>query len=160
MARDDFVEFSGLLKGGHATQRRCLYGMSGPATARVEWEPAAFGDRLCADFVDGAIALAIALPVYFFIDRQLLGLETGLLDAGSDYGLSDLVLWFCFLFNMTYLVGKRGQSWGRQFWGLKVVERAGEPIGFVRALFSKYFRDDCIGDSSVFGFSLGDMGSE
>jgi uncharacterized RDD family membrane protein YckC len=113
--------------------------MSEPATAGVEWEYAAFGDRLCADFVDGVIALAMALPVYFLIDRHLLGLETGLLDGGADYGFSDLVLSFCFLFNMTYLVGKRGQSWGRQFWGIKVVDRAGEPIGFFRALFRNVF---------------------
>lgn len=113
--------------------------MREPATARVDWEYAGFGDRFCADLVDGVIGLALVLPVYVLIDRQFLGLETGLLDDGEDYGVSDLVLWFWFLFNMTYLVGKRGQSWGRQLWGLKVVDSAGNPIGFIRALFRNLF---------------------
>jgi uncharacterized RDD family membrane protein YckC len=113
--------------------------MTERAIARVEWGYASFGDRVCADFVDAVLGLAIALPVYFLIDRQVLGLETGLLDDGTDYGVSDLVLWFWFFFNMTYLVGKRGQSLGRQFWGLKVVDGAGEPVGFIRALFRNLF---------------------
>ena len=113
--------------------------MKEPTTARVEWEYAAFGDRLCADLADGVIWFVMALPVYLLVDRQLLGLETGLLDDGTDYGISDLVFLFWFLFNMTYLVGQRGQSWGRQFWGLKVVNSAGEPVGFFRALFRNLF---------------------
>jgi uncharacterized RDD family membrane protein YckC len=69
----------------------------------------------------------------------MLGLETGLLDDGTQYGVSDLVLWLWFLWNMTYLVGKRGQSLGRQFWGLKVADSEGAPVGFVRALFRNLF---------------------
>lgn len=113
--------------------------MTDPAGVKVEWEYAGFGDRLCADGIDAVVGLAIALPVYLLIDRELLGLETGLLGEGTDYGVSDLVLWFWLLFNMTYLVGKRGQSLGRKVWGLKVVDGAGEPIGFLRALFRNLF---------------------
>lgn len=50
-----------------------------------------------------------------------------------------MVFLFWFLFNMTYLVGKTGQSWGRRIWGIRVADRNGQPIGFIRALLRNLF---------------------
>lgn len=106
--------------------------------ARVEWGYARFGDRFLADLTDGVIAILMAVPAYFLVDRWVLGLETEFLDD-VRYGSVDVVLWFWFLFNMTYLVGKSGQSWGRRIWGIKVTGRDGQPIGFIRALLRNLF---------------------
>lgn len=105
---------------------------------RVEWSYARFGDRLCADVTDGLIAFLMAVPAYFIGARWNLGLETEFLGE-LRYSPTDLVLVFWFLFNMTYLVGKTGQSWGRRVWGIKVVDGDGKPIGFIRALLRNLF---------------------
>ena len=80
----------------------------------------------------------MALPGYFLLDRWMLGLDTEFL-GDVRYGSGDVVLGFWFLFNMTYLVGKTAQSWGRRVWGIKVLDRDGQPIGFIRALLRNLF---------------------
>ena len=49
------------------------------------------------------------------------------------------VIWVWFLWNLTYLVGKTGQSWGRKISGLKVLTAEGDPIGFWRSLGRNLF---------------------
>lgn len=44
-----------------------------------------------------------------------------------------------FFWNLTYLVGAKGQSWGRRVAGLTVVGGDGHPIGFWRALGRNLF---------------------
>ena len=34
-----------------------------------------------------------------------------------------------------YLLGRKGQTWGKKLFGLKVVKSNGEPISYVRAFF-------------------------
>ena len=108
-------------------------------TSEKAWDYAGFGDRFVADFVDGVIALVIALPVWFLIDRSILGRHAGFLNDEGPPGAVDVVLWAWFLWNFTYLVGKTGQSWGRKFMGLKVINGDGGAIGFWRSLGRNLF---------------------
>jgi len=103
------------------------------------WEYAGFGDRLFGDICDGVIAVLLALPVYFIVDRLVLGHERGFLDEEHPLGAADVFLWVFFLWNLTYLVGKTGQSWGRKLAGLKVVDGDGDVIGFWRSLGRNVF---------------------
>ncbi|HEY4683902.1 MAG TPA: RDD family protein [Candidatus Acidoferrales bacterium] len=102
---------------------------------REEWHPAEPEDRLGADFIDACLGAIVALPAYLLVDRALLSRTTGFLDSTVMQVV--LVAWF--LWNMTYLVGRTGQSWGGKLAGLKVVNADGEPIGFWRALGRNLF---------------------
>ena len=84
---------------------------------REEWHPAEPEDRLGADFIDACLGAIVALPAYLLVDRALLSRTTGFLDSTVMQVV--LVAWF--LWNMTYLVGRTGQSWGGKLAGLKVV---------------------------------------
>ncbi len=100
---------------------------------------AEFWDRLFADLLDGLLSLAIAYPFYLLIDKLFFGAEHFVLRNINDFGLKDIVLWIIFLYNMTYLVGKNGQSWGRRFFKIKVIDYFGRPIGFWKSLFRNFF---------------------
>ena len=64
---------------------------------------AVFWVRFLADFYDGCIALAFALPLYFFFDRPLLGTTQFLRPhSWAELGTSHVVMWLAFLYNMTY----------------------------------------------------------
>jgi len=102
---------------------------------REEWHPAKLVDRLGAAFIDACLAAVVALPTYLLVDRALLGRATGFLDATA----TQVVLLAWFLWDMTYLVGRTGQSWGQRLVGLKVVNVDGEPIGFWSALGRNLF---------------------
>jgi uncharacterized RDD family membrane protein YckC len=92
---------------------------------------AGFLDRLFADVCDCVIAgLVISVP-YFVVDRWLLGVKT-FRSAGVVF-----VIWY--LWNLTYLVGMHGQSWGRKIAGIKVINNKGGLIGFWRALGRNLF---------------------
>jgi len=105
---------------------------------REEWHPAGFWDRWFGDFCDGLIGIAVAGLGYVLIDRALLGTTAGFLDD-STFGVAQILLLAWFAWNLTYLVGSTGQSWGRKVAGLKVVNSEGEPIGFWRALGRNLF---------------------
>jgi uncharacterized RDD family membrane protein YckC len=81
------------------------------------------------------IALVVALPVHLLVDRALLGRRTAVLDGSA----TQLAILAWFLWNVTYQLGKTGQSWGGKFLGLKVVNQDGAPIGFGRALGRNMF---------------------
>ncbi len=61
------------------------------------------------------------------------------LDDEGPFGAADAVVWAWFLWNLTYLVGRSGQSWGRKVADLKVVNSDGAPIGFWRSLGRNLF---------------------
>ncbi len=105
---------------------------------REEWRYAGFLDRLFGDFCDGIIAILVAVPAYFLIDRFFLGVESGFLDDDA-FGATEVLLLLWFLWNLTYLVGTTGQSWGRKIAGVKVVDVEGRPVGFWRALGRNLF---------------------
>ena len=94
-------------------------------------EYAGFLDRLFADVCDCVIAGLVSSLPYFVIDRWLLGVKT-FRSAGVV-----LVIWY--LWNLTYLVGRDGQSWGRKIAGIQVIHNEGGPIGFWRALSRNLF---------------------
>ena len=102
---------------------------------REEWQPASHTDRLGAVFIEACLAAAVVSVAYLLVDRALLGRPAALLDGTA----AQIFLLAWFLWNMTYLVGRTGQSWGRKLLGLKVVNRNGEPIGFWRALGRNLF---------------------
>ena len=104
----------------------------GATAVREEWRYATFSDRFGADLLDGLFAIGIALPVYLLIDKPFLGED-------AAFGATDVVMIAWLLWNLTYVVGTTGQSWGRRIAGLKVIMRDGEPIGFWRALGRNLF---------------------
>src|SRR5262245_15273054 len=97
---------------------------------------AGFWIRFLADVYDGLIALALALPVYFFFDKPVLDRTEFLrIHSWKEIGLSETVVWLAFLYNMTYLVSKTGQSIGRRLVGITVTDaKTGEYVGFLRTL--------------------------
>ena len=95
---------------------------------------AGFLDRLWADFVDGIAATVLALTAYVVGDRWVLGRTERFLADEGGFGFTDAVLWAWLLWNMTWLVGRTGQSVGRKLVGITVVAADGGPIGFWRAL--------------------------
>ncbi len=103
------------------------------------WEHAGFGDRLFGEICDGFIAAFVFLSAYFLVDRRILGNASGFLSDDGLFGTADVVAWVWFLWNLTYLVGRNGQSWGRKVAGLKVVNSDGASIGFWRALGRNLF---------------------
>jgi uncharacterized RDD family membrane protein YckC len=127
-------------------------------TSAEPWDYAGFGDRFVADLCDGLIALVIALPIWFLVDRSLLGRQTGFLDDEGPLSAADATLWAWFLWNFTYLVGKTGQSWGRKLIGLKVVTSEGGPIGFWRALGRNLFAAVVSAPLLYLGFLWGHLG--
>ena len=105
---------------------------------REEWRPAGFGDRWFADLCDAIMGLALAGLAYLLIDKALLHAQAAFLDDATC-GATQVVLLIWFLWNLTYLVGATGQSWGRMIAGLKVVDADGDPIGFWRSLGRNLF---------------------
>jgi|ERR1035441_629538 uncharacterized RDD family membrane protein YckC len=103
------------------------------------WEFAGFLDRLVADFCDGVILTVLALVVYFVVDRSMLGNQGGFFEEQRSLTAAHIVAWAWFLWNLTYLVGATGQSWGRKIIGLKVVSTEGGTIGFWRSLGRNFF---------------------
>jgi len=83
---------------------------------REEWRPAGFGDRWFGDLCDAVIGLAIAGLAYLLIDKALLHTRAAFLDD-ARFGATHVVLFVWFLWNLTYLVGATGQSWGRRMAG-------------------------------------------
>ena len=106
---------------------------------REEWRYAGFLDRLFGDLCDGAMTTVVALAGYFLIDRLLFGGNAEFLSEDVPFGATDALILVWFLWNLTYLVGTTGQSWGRRVAGLKVVDAEGEPVGFWRALGRNLF---------------------
>ena len=102
---------------------------------------AGFWIRFLADVYDGCIALAIAIPLYYFFDKPVLGAQRFLrLENWDEVGLSHIVMWAAFLYNMTYLVSKTGQSFGRKMVGISVTDaRTGKCVGFFRTLARNLF---------------------
>jgi len=102
---------------------------------KFQFQYATFVERLGCDLIDGVIALLITLPFWLVVDKLILNSGFNLFSANpKSLGFSHIILWGVFLYNMTYLVGKYGQSWGRRTLNLKVVNKEGEPIGFWIAL--------------------------
>jgi len=102
------------------------------------WELAGFGDRFLADLCDGLIITAVALVGYLVVDRGMLGNQTGFLSEKTPPGERVFSLaWF--LWNLTYLVGRTGQPWGRRLVGLRVLDSEGAAIGFWRSLGRNLF---------------------
>lgn len=101
---------------------------------------APFFARLAADLIDGVILFFCALGGYL-IDRYLLGINSflALRDEADQFGLADATTIAVFLYNMTYLVGRYGISWGRRVVGVQVLSMAGRPIGFFRSLGRNLF---------------------
>ena len=100
---------------------------------------AGFLDRLAADFVDGIAATLVALAAYLVGDRLILGRTERFLSDEGRFGFTDGVLLAWLLWNLTWLVGRTGQSVGRMLVGITVVGVDGEPIGFWRALGRNVF---------------------
>jgi uncharacterized RDD family membrane protein YckC len=100
---------------------------------------ARFGERLGAYITDNVIAFALSFVVYLLVDRVWLGTTTGFMDDEHPPTAANIAMLLWFLWNLTYLVGKNGHSWGRQLVGIKVVDGDGEPIGFWRALGRNLF---------------------
>jgi uncharacterized RDD family membrane protein YckC len=108
---------------------------SSPDMRDVEYRYALFTHRLLADLWDALFAFVIALPFWLLFDRWLRNLSfDAFVGDSSTWGISKLVLVGVVLYNMTYLVGKSGQSWGRKGTHIKVIDYAGNPIGFWKAL--------------------------
>jgi uncharacterized RDD family membrane protein YckC len=102
---------------------------------REEWEPASFGDRLDGFLVEVCFAGVVVLAAYWLVDYAVLRRTSAPLD-GTAAQVS-ILGWF--LWNVTYQLGKTGQSWGGKLLGLKVVNEDGAPIGFLRALGRNMF---------------------
>jgi uncharacterized RDD family membrane protein YckC len=110
-----------------------------PNKSGIEFKFASFGDRFAAEFIDCVLVVLITLPfvgLYVFV-------YYGLIEF--NYAQNDSFMFKCniiikgisiivFIYNMTYLVGKYGQSWGRKNENIKVVDYTGNPIGFFKAL--------------------------
>ena len=97
-----------------------------PNRSGIKFDFASFGDRFVADFIDGVLAALITIP---FLGLSIFQSESVLFKRMYE-GIAIIV----FLYNMTYLVGKHGQSWGRKSEHIKVVDYAGNPIGFFKTL--------------------------
>ena len=95
--------------------------------------------RFWADFIDGIIVLLIAVFFFYFIEKSLLGSNASFLNSNDEFLYSDLIILLVVLYNMTYLVGKEGQSWGRWLFNIKVVGYDYKPIGLWKALFRNLF---------------------
>jgi uncharacterized RDD family membrane protein YckC len=119
----------------HEREGKGISTMQLTTNERVEY--AGFLNRLFADVCDSAVVLVLSLLVYYGLDRWLLGPDTG--PFGEAIGVGDFVALAWFFWNLTYLVGKTGQSWGRKFGDVSVVGSRGEPIGFWRALLRNLF---------------------
>src|SRR5690242_2794216 len=101
---------------------------------REEWHPAGFVDRFGADFLDGLFLNILVVPTAVLVDRLVPKSAAGFLGGDPASVAADLMMAVWFFWNLTYQVGKTGQSWGRRVSGLRVVNADGEPIGFWRAL--------------------------
>ena len=110
-----------------------------PSAISDEWVFAGFWDRLFADFCDGVIVLVLAFAVYYIVDRSMLDYRGGFFDEHRSLRAADIFAWAWVLWNLTYLVGATGQSWGRKVAGLKVVSTEGGAIGFWRSLGRNLF---------------------
>ena len=102
---------------------------------------AGFWIRFLADLIDGLIAVAFAIPVHFLFDKPVLGSQSFLRpETWTDMGLSHVILWGFFFWNMTYLVSQTGKSLGRRVVGIAVTDAAsGKPVSFLRALARNLF---------------------
>jgi uncharacterized RDD family membrane protein YckC len=117
-----------------------------------EWEFAGFGDRFLADLCDGVILMAVAFAAYLLVDHGILGYKAGFLDDERSLGATDVVAWAWILWNLTYLVGRTGQSLGRRVIGLRVVSTEGRTIGFWRALGRNLFASFISAPALYLGF--------
>jgi uncharacterized RDD family membrane protein YckC len=104
------------------------------------WKYASFRIRFVADLLDGLFILAVAFPIYWLVDRRFISSETLTFSRnGEELGISDVVVFALIFYNLIYLVGAKGYSWGRQVFGLRVVGYSGENIGFWRSFGRNLF---------------------
>ena len=130
----------------------CLRNKSPNRTGQM-FPYASFGARFMADCADLVLALIIAAPFWFLIDNLIFHKDIYvLLGERNDTGISNIILILIILFNMTYLVGKYGQSWGRKYKKIKVVNYVGNPIGFWRAFFRNLLAGSISASFLGFGF--------
>ena len=110
---------------------------SSPNRSGLSFHYASFGERFIADIVDGLLALLISLPFWYLIDKLILDVDFFEIwnEESDDFGVTNFIFIILFLYNMTYLVGKCGQSWGRKLYEIKVIDYSGNTIGFWKALF-------------------------
>ena len=100
-----------------------------------QYRIAGFWIRFLADLVEGGLAVLLALPAFYFLDRPLLGVN----DIGRGTGVHTLVMLAWFLY-MTWLVSKTGQSVGRRLMHIVVLDaRTRRPISFLRSLGRNLF---------------------
>jgi Mce-associated membrane protein len=105
---------------------------------REEWHPAEFVDRFGAEFLDLLFVNGLVWPTVILVDR-LPKNAAGILGDHPSSVATYVVLLVWFFLNLTYMVGRTGQSLGRKLSGLKVVTADGDPIGFWRALGRNIF---------------------
>jgi uncharacterized RDD family membrane protein YckC len=103
------------------------------------WEYAGFGVRFLANLWDGATITVVALAADLLVDRLILRRPSTFFNSAGSFGVADSLICAWFLWNLTYLVGATGQSWGRRVVGLKVVSTDGHIIGFWRSLGRNLF---------------------
>ncbi len=102
---------------------------------REEWHPAGFVDRFGAECLDVLFLNVLAWPTVLLVDQVIPKNAVGGLGNHLSSAAGNFVVLLVWLFwNLTYMVGRTGQSLGRKLSGLKVVTADGDPIGFWRAL--------------------------
>lgn len=113
---------------------------------------AGIGKRFVAHILDGLLGLLAALPgiVVVFIGFAIAGAggasrsdgpeAAGLLFAFLGYGLVFVGALGVWLYNI-YLLGRDGASLGKRWMGVKVLDPAGQPLGFGKAFLRELVKN-------------------
>jgi len=107
-----------------------------PEKFEIKIKHAGFFSRWIGLFLDNIINLAVCVLILYVVDVLIFRSSINELAANgqSKYRVSEIICSLFLLYNLTYLVGKKGQSWGRTIKGIKVIDYAGNTIGFWKAL--------------------------
>ncbi|NGQ93847.1 RDD family protein [Brevibacillus sp. SYP-B805] len=125
-----------------------------PEQVRLQFQTAGLGSRAAAQLIDGVILLVVNITLLVLFRIVAFGAPDPLREAGG-FALAVLIILF-FLLNSAYYIVLEywlgGQTLGKRWMGIRVIQENGQGITFLAALIRNLFR---IIDNLPAGYFLG-----
>ena len=114
-----------------------------PEQVKLSFRTAGLGRRAVALILDSLILLAIFLGISLVIGLVMLLLGANVSDGINDYVLAFLIILAALMIGGYYALMeyyRSGQTWGKKWTGLRVVQENGQPITFLASIIRNFFR--------------------
>ncbi|MEK8132285.1 RDD family protein [Paenibacillus filicis] len=114
-----------------------------PEHVRLQLRTAGLGSRTAAQLVDVLLLGAVSTVVYLLVGLGIMLTGDGISGFGKDYIPAFLILFNFILIGCYFVLTEyymSGQSFGKKWMGLRVVQENGQPLTFLSSLIRNFFR--------------------